>query len=566
MRARDRWRRLVALLALVGLLATGCAAIPDSGPVEAGPPIEAGDETEQQFIPNGPTEGADQEAVLRGFVAAATGSQDDYATAREFLTDDAAAQWDPRASVLILDPASPVVSRVDEAALQYTVRVAADVDASGVYSESETAESTSLYYRFTQVDGEWRIAEPPSGIVLAGSSFLSLFTPRTLYFFAPGYEYLVPDVRWFPQRDGGGSGSTRVVSELLAGPAAWLRGAVLSAFPEGTSLSPVNAVTQTEGVATVDLSTEALAASTGQLARMRQQLAASLSRSSPGISQVAITVDQQPVTISDEGVEAAVLAPSAADTRSLVRTADALGFSAAGEITDLPGLSAEAIELAATSFTLGRSQAAAAALTPGGTAVLRRDGPPLLVDVRPGQVAPDLDPSGYVWTGTAQDAQIAVHDQQGTGYPLTTSIPAGLRLTDLEVSRDGTRLLLLVDDGGDPRLLAAGILRDDGAPTGIGSPIEVQLDAQVAIGATWVDDTNVAVLAESDGEIVATSHQIGGRAEPLGRPGDAVQIMGAGDRDRLRVLGADGTVLQPRGAGTGWRSGAEGVVFLGRQL
>lgn len=566
MRAADRPRRLAALLALVALLATGCAAIPDSGPVENGPPIEAGDQTEQQFIPNGPVAGADQEAILRGFVAAATGSQDDYATAREFLTEDAAGDWDPRASVLILDTASPTVSRVDEAALQYTVRVASEVDATGVYTESETAEATSLYYRFTQVDGEWRIAEPPSGIVLDGSSFQSLFAARTLYFFDAGYDYLVPDVRWFPLRDGGGSGSTRIVSALLAGPAAWLRGAVLSAFPEGTSLSPVGAVPVSDGVAAVDLSTEALAASSGQLLRMRQQLVASLSQSTPGVTQVAITVDQQPVTITDDGDGSAVRAPSAADTRSLVRTADELGFSSSGEITGLQGLSAQAIELGATSFTLGRTQAAAAALTPGGAAVLRRDAASSLVDVRAGQIAPDLDPAGYVWSGVANDAQLAVHDQQGAGYPLASALPAGLRLTDLEVSRDGTRLALLVDDAGEPRLLVAAILRDDGAPTGLGAPIEVQLDAQAAAGATWIDDANLAVLAERDGETLVTSHQVGGRSVDLGRPGDGVQIMGAGDLDRLRVLDADGTVLQPRSSGTGWRSGTTGVVFLGRQL
>lgn len=566
MRAADRRRRgLAALLALVGLLATGCAAIPDSGPVEAGPPIEAGDETEQQFIPNGPVAGADQEAVLRGFVAAATGSQEDYATAREFLTEEAAADWDPRASVLILDPASPVVSRVDEAALQYTVRIASEVDATGVYSESERAEPTTLYYRFTQVDGEWRIAEPPPGIVLSDNSFEALFSARTLYFYDPGYDYLVPDIRWFPQRDGGGSGSSRIVSALLAGPAVWLRGAVLSGFPEGTMLSPVGAVT-VDGVATVDLSSEALAASPTQLLRMRQQLAASLAQSTPGISQVTITVDQNPVAVADDGSAGAVRAPSAADTRSLVRTADALGFSASGEITAISGLSADAIELGATSFTLSRSQASAAVLSTAGTSALRRDGVSVVVDVRPDQVAPDLDPAGYVWTGVAAGAQLAVHDQQGTGYPLASTLPAGLQLTDFEISRDGSRALLLVDDDGEPRVLVAAILRDDGAPVGLGSPVEVQLDAQSAVGATWVDDSNVAVLAERDGETVVTSHQLGGRAVDLGRPGEAVQIMGAGDPDRLRVLGADGTVLQPRASGSGWRSGTGDVVFLGRQL
>ena len=94
MRAADRPRRLAALLALIALLATGCAAIPDSGPVENGPPIEAGDETEQQFIPNGPVAGAGLSiALLADLAIAADDAQFTLAYARIGASPDGSATW-----------------------------------------------------------------------------------------------------------------------------------------------------------------------------------------------------------------------------------------------------------------------------------------------------------------------------------------------------------------------------------------------------------------------------------------------------------------------------------------
>ena len=44
-----------------------------------------------------PEPGATAQEVLAGFVQAGVGSEDDFAVARAYLTEEASAQWDPTA-------------------------------------------------------------------------------------------------------------------------------------------------------------------------------------------------------------------------------------------------------------------------------------------------------------------------------------------------------------------------------------------------------------------------------------------------------------------------------------
>lgn len=97
-------RRPTALLSLalaVSLCLSACVGIPSSGPVEAGPEFSETAETDTIFNPLGPQPGAEPLAILEGFIDAFTGTQGDYAVARQFLSSSFQAQWDPRQSVTI---------------------------------------------------------------------------------------------------------------------------------------------------------------------------------------------------------------------------------------------------------------------------------------------------------------------------------------------------------------------------------------------------------------------------------------------------------------------------------
>ena len=245
-------RRALGVFVVVALALTGCVGIPTSGSVQTGPLMDDQLDPEFSVLPSGPVPGSSQEEILEDFMFALSGPQNDYATARQFLTNSLAVDWNPDASAIIRTGIPSTTPGPVANTLSYTVTSRAQVDEDGLYRETEVASQT-LDFSFEQQDGEWRISAAPDGIVLSQPSFNVVFVERALYFFDPSYGYLVPDVRWFPSRS---TVPVRIVSALLAGPASWLQqGVVLSAFPTATTLETARIES---GTATVELSDEAL--------------------------------------------------------------------------------------------------------------------------------------------------------------------------------------------------------------------------------------------------------------------------------------------------------------------
>src|SRR5690606_24623128 len=143
--------------------------------------------------------------------------------------------------------------------MEYVFATRAGLDEFGSYN-ANPLETQVLSYSFVQENGEWRISSAPAGIVLAESTFRTIFSQHSLYFYDLTLTRLVPDQRWFP----GGSTGTRIVTALLGGVPEWLEGAVVSQFPEGTALAPGTTVTIDASVAHVDLTAEAASASPRQ--------------------------------------------------------------------------------------------------------------------------------------------------------------------------------------------------------------------------------------------------------------------------------------------------------------
>ena len=98
------------------------------------------------------------------------------------------------------------------------------------------------------------------------------------------------------------------------------------------------------------------------------------------------------------------------------------------------------------------------------------------VDDRPGLLPPALDPYGFVWTVPSTSAAgIAVHGLDGAGGPVLNGLAADTRVVSMDVSRDGTRLLLSMVNGDRPagaprrrhhprRGQRAGVRREQPAP------------------------------------------------------------------------------------------------------
>jgi hypothetical protein len=561
-RTMSRLPRLAAsaLALLLVAVVAGCASIPLSGSVREGV-TDIGEENQPfAFRPAGPTAGATAEEIVRGFVAAAVRPQDRYETAREFLSTDLAESWNPDAGVLLHE--SPNIVRDDGGdRFELAVSVIGRVAQGGGYLEYGTAYQSTLGYHLVQVDGEWRIDEAPDGVVLLRQTFERLYAQRTLYFYDPGFDHLVPDVRWFLN---GTETPTRIVQALLAGPAQPLAApALASAFPAGTSLATESVRVQSGGEVVVDLDAQIARAELAAQRLMKLQL----SRSLVGGSVVSVQmraggVDLEVPDLTGGGPTIG----DQVDPRAAVGTADTFGWVTGGEITPIGSLTADILALQPSAVALDAEAGRAAVRSEAGVSFVDGSGS-VLVDSRAGLLAPVLDSRGFVWSVAQDDPRaLQVSDSAGNVTPVVGITGDVGSLVSIGASRDGTRLLVYGAAGGTPVLRVYGVIRDaDERPTGLSDTWFDLVPAEgVPVQATWVDDTRIASLASStSGDSRVSMQVIGGASESLSRPDRSVTIIGANGESGLRVLTEAGVLLALRGAG--WEEVARDVLYVANQ-
>lgn len=531
------------------LLLAGCA-IPTSSSVETVVIEPEGDAAPLVDVATGPQPGASQQEILQDFLRAGRSPLNRYEVAREYLAEGV--EWDPGARTLIYSTLSPTVV-IDDDTMSLSPTVVAEVDGGGHYTARES--SLELRFDFVEEGGEWRIASAPDGTLVPPRSFSSAFGAYPLYFFDPTFAYLVPDLRWFPVTQ---AVPGRVVDELLAGASPWLRPAVVSAFPDGLEAE----VSQQPPDVTIELGTPAATETPASQRRMIDQLRASLVGTIGNLNSVTVTVagiPLEPGTGSVGEQEPAVRFPV------LAGVDDRIGELTSDGLVSLPGFGERADGLGALDASLSRDRSTLAVLTPAGVVVVGQEGDPVLVDPRPGLAAPSTDPHGWIFSvPRASPQSLQALDGQTPGVPLP--IEFGGTVAAIEVSRDGTRLLVALAGGSNARLLVYGIVRDaDLAPTALSTPLEIELDDD-PVDVAWVDGDTVAVLEISAvGSTGIKMHDLGGPVTDLGTVPGAVQIVGGNNGENgLRVLTAEGEVLR-RGVVDDWVNTGLSASFLGTQ-
>lgn len=549
----------VVMAVVASLVLGGCSGIPQSGAPRIGQPVPGAEDPEVQFIADSPQAGASQEAILRGFIDAASSPREDYATAREFLAPKIRATWEPDLNVIVDEAAQRSYVSADETSMHLTVAPIAEVNAEGEYTEFSTRTPLTQGYSFTKVKDEWRISVAPDRVVLDSQRFNDVFGSYALTFFDPSWSYLVPDLRWFPSRTSTG---TRIVKALLDGPGPLLAGAVTTAFPEGTTLTK-GAVPIVGDVAQVDLSSEVSQADEVTFQRMQAQIAGSLTGVS-AINSVSVTVNS-----STENIPALTLTSPRADPRALVLAEEGFGFLSNGDSLErLPGLSDQVERLRPDSVVVNAEHSLAAARTADGIFAIRASAAePLRVDARPGLIAPSLDTFGYIWSvPTSAPASLVVSRSDGSLTSVQTSWPEASSILSLAVSRDGTRVVALVRVGEEPRLLAAGIQRDrDNRPVILGDPQVLAVGTGTAVTTTWVDDLTVATLTTAaDGTTEIVKQVIGGQSELLQGSAGAVSLVAGSGLRQLRAVGADGHLTALRTSA--WQIVGSGISLIATQL
>jgi len=307
MTTRGRIPSAVAVLvvALVTALLAACATVPTSGPIEQGPVVDSGESTQFiRVIAAPPSVGADPVEIVRGFLEANASLEDDHAIARGYLTGDGSAQWQPDAGTTVYDVASLALSaRGDQ--VRARMDVVGELLPDGSLEVITPPIERTLTFALEQVLDEgvpapqWRISEPPPGILISTSDLRRAYRLYQVYFASARSEVLVPDGRMLPVV--GPSLPTALAERVLAGSAQWLAPAVRTGAPPGTALA-LGAVPVNDGVADVQLTDQVLSATGAERRDLAAQLTWTLTQL-PDVVSVRLLVGGEPLEVPGAGVD-----------------------------------------------------------------------------------------------------------------------------------------------------------------------------------------------------------------------------------------------------------------------
>lgn len=547
-------RRLLALLATLAL--AGCATLPTELDVQAGPELVGPAAQEfSYYSPAGPSQGATAQEIVSGFLAAGTGPQNDYAIAREYLSDDFAQRWQPTAETLIRTGAptfrdsSGTVQLVD-------ITAAARIDEHGRYTDLSPAQTSTLRFQLVQESGEWRIAAAPNLTVVTQPVFSVVFRAFPIYFVENRFNYLVPDLRWFPSR---ASTPTRLVTALLAGPSQWLESAVTSAIPEGTSLT-INAVSVEAGVARVDFDANALAADANSRQVMLTQLRSTLLQIS-GVNQVAISVNNSPQEIRpSEIADSNSLGPTFALTQTGIQRLNV------SEQLPLSGTDAMVESYAPTRFSLSDDGRRVGFSNEDGVYLLERDGLSLRItqlseteDV----ASLEFDSFGALWVfPRAAQEPVEVYEIRGATRALMPELE-GTRLWSA-ISPEGSRLVQAIElPDGSSTILVETISRDSAMiPLRINPGFEIRPVVGKPISLTWHGSNALRVLEQTASGLSALSEYplTGPRRALTMPPVVGTQLMSGASSITTYLLSETGELWTL--SGNTWRQGITSVIAL----
>ncbi len=561
----SRGRRTAALSATLAacLVLAGCTQIPQSSPVRTGEPLadnRASADT-PQFRPPGPADGADAEEVIRGFILAGTSPQDDYEIAREHLTGPATRQWNPAQRTVVYS-AQPTITRVAEDSYQIQVEVDSEVDEYGLRTMAPPGSTRAWEITLDETEQGPRISAVDDGTLLSLSQFTQVYAPHDLVFFDQTMTYAVADVRWFVNR---GTTVTAATRALLHGPAPYLTGATVSAFPvrSGTDLTHPAVPVDEAGVARVDLVDAAVEGADAEARyRMEEQLRLTLTGLA-SVNRVEVSVEGAPLASSGGDatpVPVQVDPPAESVQVGVAPSTGGLAFFQGLSVTPVGGVPNVA-DLHPAVPAMSRDRTRFAFLTQDRTSLYLATAEGRLEQaVRgTGLTPPSIDALGWAWTvdaGGSARIQASPLEPEGDGSGRVVTAPwleDGESIVALRISRGGARAALVVDDGERRTVRVAGVVRgSDGVPASLTEPLLLpsQEDPDLV---EWVGDTSLiasATAGDEDDRVTPEIIDLDGTTRQL-NPLSGLTGVSAGDRGTLYAETGDTVFML---VGSSWRA------------
>ncbi|MDO5736545.1 MAG: LpqB family beta-propeller domain-containing protein [Propionibacteriaceae bacterium] len=535
---------------LLALLLVGCTDINTVGPV-----VEVPLGSEQRGVriaPEPPQPGVTPVRLVEGFVQAMAVPEANYSVARQYLTSQAATQWDPREGGMVYRGS---VSQDDEGRIRVSGTSTGDLDADGRFTA--TGEALNHDFGVVLVDGEWRIGIPPSGVLVSDYIFERYWSHVTIYFMASAGDHVVPDLVHVPDTL---LTPRRVVEAQIAGPSTAVAPVVRNAAGAGTRLAKDGASVDTDGTATVALEGLSKSMRDDRRRLLGAQLLWSLT-SIPRVSGLRITNDgeafplpgQNPAGVLELASQQGYQLLSRAATSDLFGVRDGIGGRIGPGDAFLPLTSDDVpvsdlavsvdgtlvgfIDAARTTVMIGPLGGAMVSAIPGWS------------NLRSAQFA-----LGNLWV-TGEDAEGYTHllsvDPQGKVAEVDVSELTG-RIVDFSITQAGARVAAVVQRAGGTDLIMASL-------SNVGEPRLSPVMSLPLMGGTntrlrdfrsldFSGETELVVLAEGTGNrSVFRARLDGSMVEDLGPlPEDAMQVsaLPRPSGDAVVTRSEDGTVLR----------------------
>lgn len=517
-------RRLMPLALAACLALAGCTSLPTSS-APAPFDVSAKDGSGIQFSAEGPSADADAATLVNDFLlACAAGPQDDYATARLFLSAASARSWQPETEILVYDTdTAPSVTAGSETATQVDVTVAvlgvASVDAFGVLTRV-AASTVSRTFTLVREEGQWRISNPENMVLMSRASFTASFSLANLYFPTAEGTDLVADPRWYPSR--------RLASHLLAGlvegPRQSLAPVTANAIPAGTTV-PSQGLDVADGVARVELNAVMPSSESA-----RTTLAWELVRT---LTQVA-DVSRVNASLSGDVLDMqAIPVPPTYSLDTLVGAGPGgIGLVSSSSVTELTAVTD------ASNPTVSPVDSSLVAWSGTDGVYAQRGG--TTVAFLPGQapLGPSVDRFGWVW-GPATASSVSVGGGVDGAFSVSVESESAGQIRAVRISPDGTRALVL--RGSDASAWVGVVERGaSGRPLAIRSLEEIPLEHGSVVDASWTTPTGLALVVRATGEddqLVTMS--LGGLPSNVPLPIRVTSMSAGGSSSAVVITGTD---------------------------
>jgi hypothetical protein len=497
--------RLRAVVVTVVLLAlSACSTVPMTSPTVQITQAPGRSAEVVGIEPLPPEPGATPDEIVRSFIDAAASVRPGHPVAREHLAPEAAGSWSDEAGITVLAPDYATVT-TETGAIEVTADQIGTIDERGVFTVG-SAETFRRQFTVEQVDDEWRITDPPDGLIILEPDFERLYEQLAAYFVDPTGQRVVPDPRYLITGD---AQPTALVQRLLEGPSATLAAGVRNPL-SGAQLR--TAITVEGQSALVDL-TRLPSEPAPMLSEICAQLVWTLTQQRrTSIRSVEIRVDGEPVEV--EGVPAvqtvddwAAFDPDAVPLESVGHylTGGALHTVTTGAPTPGPagtgvyGLTDAAVSAdprsGELSFLVG--------VRPEGGGETLLAGPydgELATVLSGGRLSPPTVAATRSEVWVVRDGTSVVRVQAGAApQAVTTPTLPGLGVTEvLELSPDGVRAALVVEGPGGPGLYVGTVVRAEDGSVALRDFRGIAPELSQVVDVAWRDSGSLLVLAGED--------------------------------------------------------------------